>query len=174
MPCCYIHDDVVQAADLLVVHHMHPTAFGGPDIPENRCFLCASCHDVLHKAEPKVSRGKSGYAIDMLDRFLPNQPARRARLWQLIQAAAAARQQQSRDTSIPEAGEPTETVLLSLEVPRWLHHLLKQLALESNSGLYRYCARVLEQHVTDALQGKPSIAPSASSVPTPPPLLRLR
>jgi hypothetical protein len=172
MSCCVIHDDLEQAPDLLVLHHKVPQAWGGLDVPENRCYLCASCHDVLHKAEQKLSHGRRGVAHDLLERFLPTQPARVERLFRLVQIAAAARQQ-PHDTEIPEAGEPAETVLLQLEIPRWLHHRLKQLALEKNSGLYRYCGWVLEQHGLSVLRGG-SAQPTTPPDPVVPPLFRLR
>lgn len=163
MACCCIHDDREVAEDLLVVHHVEPQAFGGLDVPENRVFLCAGCHDILHRAEQRMSHSRQGVAIDMVQRYLQNQPARQQRLLRLINSAALARQSQQHNSDVPEAGETTETVMISLEIPRWLHHRLKTLA-QGKSGLYRYCTTILEHHAVTTLSGRSMDPPAPKAI----------
>jgi hypothetical protein len=154
LPICFVHDDTIVAADLLIVHHIKPQAFGGPDVPENRALLCASCHDVLHKAEVKLSKGKQGLAFDLIDRFLPNQTVRQQRLRMLVTAMANARRDWTPNTDIPESGVEAETVIMQLDVPVWIHHRLKTAAQDHKLGLYNYCLKILEQHVQDLGKSK--------------------
>lgn len=140
---------------LLHRHHVTPQGFGGADTEGNTVWLCASCHDLLHRLANFVLSKKNGLAQDLANQYLPNSPAARQRLWKLVKEAATAM-----ETHIPEAGEDEE-ILLSLSIPRSLHHQLKTLAQDyfhSKSGrrvgLYRYCVEVLTKHVGVKL-GKP-------------------
>jgi hypothetical protein len=167
LPTCFVHDDVVVAADLLIVHHIKPQAFGGLDVPENRTLLCASCHDVLHKAEVKLSKGKQGLAYDIIDRFLPNQAVRQQRLKMLSTAMANARRAWAPNVEVPEPGTQAETVILQLDVPVWIHHRLKTAAQDHKLGLYNYCLKILEQHVQDLGKSKtPAAAPTTEATHT--------
>lgn len=163
MACCCIHEDREVAEDLLVVHHVEPQGFGGLDVPENRVFLCDYCHGILHRAEQKMAHGKQGHAVDMVQRYLPNQPGRQQRLLRLINIAVTARQNQQPSGEVPEAGEAVETIVMQLEIPRWLHHRLKTLAL-GKMGLYRYCATILEHHANTAVSGRPVDPPVPKSI----------
>ena len=148
MANCHIHENVNAAGDLLVVHHIKPQAFGGDDTPENRVMLCASCHDVLHKAEHKLSKGKKGEAFDLIDRFLPNQAVRQQRLRNLVVAVATARKAWRPSSDVPDAeAKEADTIIVQLDVPAWLHHRLKTAAQDQQIGLYRLCLKVLEQHI---------------------------
>lgn len=142
-------------------HHKHPRAYGGTDDPDNRVWLCASDHSLLHRSALRLYSGKGGEAKDMVVRFLPNQPARQERLLRLVQTVARARQQHARSSDVPEAGVEADdhqsTVKMQLDVPDWLHHRLK--ALSTGRGLYRYVMHVLENHCLVATQ-KPG-APQA-------------
>ncbi|MFA5135494.1 MAG: HNH endonuclease signature motif containing protein [Patescibacteria group bacterium] len=164
---CHIHDNVPASADLLVIHHIKPQAFGGQDIPENRVMLCASCHDVLHKAEHKLSKGKTGEALDIIDRFLPNQTARQQRLRALMNSVASARKAwKTKSNVVPEAqGKVDDTVIVQLNLPIWLHHRLKTTAQDQQVGLYKLCLRVLEQYVVK--QDMPTLDPAIPAAPAP-------
>ena len=160
MACCSIHNDVEVPVEVLEIHHKHPQAYGGGDETENKVPLCTSCHTVVHKAALKLYAGRAGQGKDLVDRFLPSQPARQERMWKMVQTIARARQQHARSTDVPDAGVESENqsvVKMQLEVPDWLHHRLQ--ALSSGKGLYRYVMGVLENHVLVATQ-KPGAPPA--------------
>ena len=161
MPTCYIHNDQHFPMEALEIHHKHPTAYRGPDTPENRCLLCASCHSAVHRIALKLWSKRAGEASNILDLYLPNQPARQERLRKLAIIIVQARTQHIRDYRVPEAGttqdDDADTVKMSLDVPAWLHHRLKTLA--GPRGLYRYVMKVLERHAIVATN-KPGAVPT--------------
>lgn len=146
---CHVHGGNPISTKLLHRHHVVPQGYGGPDTEANTVWICASCHDLLHRMAHFVLSKKQGIAQDLASQHLPNSPAARQRLWKLTASAANAMQ-----THIPEAGESSEEILMSLSVPRALHHRLKTLAQDHfhaksgrRVGLYRYCVEVLKKHV---------------------------
>ena len=149
MPACFIHSDAHFPMAALEVHHKHPTAYGGPDTPDNRCLLCASCHAAVHRIAIKAYSRQVGVAKDILEQYLPGQPQRQERLWKLVQTVVQARTTHTRSTEIPDAGldgeDDEDTVKVSLDMPNWLHHRLKTLATGRN-GLYKYIMTVLANH----------------------------
>lgn len=153
---CYIHggEDVLPA--LLVEHHVHPTGYGGPDTPDNIVHICATCHDLLHKAERAICSGKSWKAIDMVMNYLPNQPNKRELLYQLALKAAEARAAHlERGIDVEDLDSEEDVVMMQLELPAGLHHRLKTLASSYKHrngrrlGLYRYVLMVLKGHVLE-------------------------
>ena len=152
---CFVHRGEPLPPEALQEHHVHPQAYGGPDIPSNTKMLCSGCHDVLHRLAAKLAAKKpmTGDAQRILEQFLPNQPARQERLWTLAKAAARAKLQHVRTGDIPDAGveeQDVDTVKILIEAPVWLHHRLKTLSV--GTGLYKYVLNVLTQHVTVATQ----------------------
>lgn len=147
---CHIHTTERILPELLEEHHIHPQAYGGPtDGPV--VSLCELCHTCVHKAAMKLYASKQGEARDLVQRHLPDQPARQERLWKLVEAVVKARMEHARSTDVPEAGldaDHQSTVKMSLDLPDWLHHRLK--ALSTGQGLYRYVLGVLETHATVA------------------------
>jgi hypothetical protein len=133
--------------EALEVHHKHPTAYGGPDTPDNKCLLCASCHSAVHRVALKMYSRQTGVAKDIVVRYLPDQPQRQERMLKLAEVILQARILHTRSTEIPEAGlrdNNQDTVKMSLDVPAWLHHRLKTLAI--GTGLYKYVLTVLANH----------------------------
>lgn len=169
---CEVHRGNPLPTDLLHYHHIVPQGFGGPDTDENTTWLCAHCHDVLHRLAHYCKSGKVGLAKDRLQQYLPYNPAARDRIWKLIKTAADAME----TYEIPEAGSDAakeETVIVSLRMPRELHGRLKTLASDRTHaksgrrvGLYRYVLAVLQQHA-DSLLSMPSTPAAASASKTP-------
>ena len=157
--------------EALEQHHKHPTAYHGPDTPENRCLLCASCHSAVHRIALKLCSNHAGEASNIIDLYLPNQPARQERLRKLAAIIVQARTQHIRDYHVPEAGvdqdDDADTVKMSLDVPAWLHHRLKTLA--GKRGLYRYVLKVLEQHAIVATRKPGASAAELFAVKATPP-----
>lgn len=188
---CFVHRGNPVSTLLLHNHHVVPQGYGGQDVDSNTCWLCATCHDVLHKLAIYVRHNKKGLAQDLAQQHLPHSPKARERFWDLVKVAADAA-----DTFIPEAGDDADDtpILMSLRVPRDLHKRLKILAGERTHaksgrrvGLYRYCLEVLQKHVEvklarpglkgteaftgpeDAEQDKPDPAPPWQPVSDPRP-----
>ena len=96
---------------------------------------------------------KQGVANDLAMQYLPGSPAARQRLVSLVASVAT-----SMKDYIPELGDEDDeddTVIVTLHVPRRLHHKLKTCATNySNAksgrrvGLYNYIIRVLKNNVT--------------------------
>ena len=154
MARCEIHNDVEVPRETLEIHHKHPQAYGGGDEADNLGLLCTGCHTIIHKAALKLYSGNGGSAKDLMERFLPGQPARQEKLWRLVQIIARARMEHARSTDIPEAGvddaDHQSTVKMSLDMPDWLHHRLK--TLSTGQGLGLYVMKVLENHALVATQ----------------------
>lgn len=148
MPNCLIHNDKQVSTKLLEEHHKHPTAYGGPDIPENICWLCPSCHDAVHRMSHLYYARKNGEADDLITQYLPNQPARQQRLKQLCLTVANARREHVRTGDAPAAGEDEqETVKMTVEVPSWVHHRLKTATM--GKGLYKSITAYLTKLAVD-------------------------
>lgn len=146
---CFVHRGEPLPQASVEEHHIVPQAYGGPDIPTNVVIICANCHSVIHRLAVKLAAKAplTGDAQRILEQFLPGQPARQERLWQLAKVAARAKLQHVRTGDIPDAGveaEDVDTVKMSLDMPAWLHHRLKTLSV--GTGLYRYVLNVLTQH----------------------------
>lgn len=153
MPVCYIHNDQDFHSACVQVHHRIPQAYGGLDTPENRFILCSTCHDFCHRMALKLAAGQRAAALDAITQYLPNSPARQKRFVDLCEAIVRARFSHKRSLEIPEAGLDTDSadkVLMSLEVPAWLHHRLKSLA--GPGRLYKYVLGVLNNHAMLATQ----------------------
>jgi len=156
MAVCFVHCERPVSTRLLHLHHVIPQGFGGPDTEENTVWLCASCHDVLHRLAQYSLSKKIGLAQDLAMQHIPHNPKARQRLWSLVSSAANAQ-----ETFIPEAGEDNAPVIVSLHMSRELHGRLKILAGEHTHaksgrrvGLYRYCLEVLQAHVDAKLSGR--------------------
>ena len=120
---CHIHQGEHFPKEAMQEHHIHPRAYGGGDEPTNLVWICSGDHDILHRAALRLYAGKAGEARDIVDRYLPNQPARQERLWRLVQAVARARMEHARSTDIPEAGlDQADIVLERTYRPMWQEH----------------------------------------------------
>jgi hypothetical protein len=149
MPRCLIHDDRELDPKLLEEHHKQPTSYGGPDTEENRCWLCPSCHDAVHRISHSFYARRIGEGRDLIDQYLPNQPARRERLEQLCRIVSDAKRGHLRTGDIPEAAEATEDVVkMTIELPSWVHHRLKTATM--GAGLYKSVEAILTQHALAA------------------------
>ncbi len=168
---CYIHGGEDVGPRLLVIHHKHPTGWGGKDVPENKISICASCHDLLHKIAESFFAKKRGVGADLANQYLPNDPRRRQLLLQLANQAATAKRDYyaNHPDEVPEIEDNSDTVMVSLEISRGLHHRLKTLSSgyqHENGrkvGLYRYIVEVLKNHakMKGAGDAQPELAPMA-------------
>lgn len=150
MPHCYIHNDVEVPPEALETHHKWPRVYGGPDTDDNLMYLCSTCHSICHRLSHKIYAGKSGVAKTIVDQYLPGQPKRQLRLLELAETVARARLAHKRSAKMPndDQKENVDTILVSFELPYWVHHRLK--TLSAGRGLYRYINEVLEKHVVVA------------------------
>jgi len=157
---CHIHGGSDVGKNLLVKHHVHPQGFGGPDVPSNIVFICASCHDLLHKIAEALYSKNQGKATDLANQYLPNDPRRRSVLLKLSTTAATAKRDylEKNPNYVPEdpsEGEIEErTIQVALHLPESLHQRLKVKASDYTHpktgrkvGLYRYIEEILKAHV---------------------------
>lgn len=151
---CYIHRGNPVDTRLLHEHHVDPQGMGGADTPENKIWLCASCHDAVHRLSHLIKGGKSGVANDIAVQYLPNSPAARERLKTL--ATKVSRAMADFDPDYDD--ENTAPVIVQLHLPRKLHSQLKTLAASHSNkkskkrvGLYNYITNVLVNHARVAI-----------------------
>lgn len=50
----HVHDDLVP----IEVHHIHPTAYHGPDTANNKAPLCSNAHSDVHYLLEAMLKGK--------------------------------------------------------------------------------------------------------------------
>lgn len=148
---CYIHGGDKVDTRLLHEHHKVPQGYGGSDDPHNRVWLCASCHDHVHRLGQFLLSGKQGLANDLAVQVFPGSPATRARLHELAKLAAKA--QQDYVPHLGETEDDDDVVIVQLYMPRSLHSKLKILAgqhvnkkSKRRVGLYNYILTVLRNH----------------------------
>lgn len=160
---CHIHGGQEVGRELLVEHHKHPRGYGGPDIPENVVYICATCHTILHKMEASLFAKNPGKATDLASQLLPNDPRRREILIKLARMAATAKRDyhENHPDEVPDDPDDVEerVVKVSLEIEESLHSRLKMKASEFTHpksgrkvGLYRYILEVLRAHVEEENQ----------------------
>lgn len=148
MPCCLVHNDRDLDEKLLEIHHKHPTSYGGNDAPENKCWLCPSCHDAVHRISHSFYASRIGEGRDLITQYLPNQPARQQRIETLCRIVADAKRAHQTSGEVPEAGEAEEEfVKMTIRVPAWAHHRIKTATL--GKGLYKSIEALVVRHALD-------------------------
>jgi len=142
---CHVHGGNPVDIRLLHEHHIKPKGYGGEDTGENLIWLCASCHDLVHRMSHMYTTEKRGIANDLAVQYLPGSPAARKRLQVLVAEVA-----NSMKDYVPELedGDEDDTVIVTLHLPRKVHHRLKTCAADHSMGLYKYIYRVLKNNVT--------------------------
>jgi hypothetical protein len=83
---CDVSEPLATAHD----HHRRPRAYGGTDDPDNRVWLCASCHTRLHRVQDFIVAGKVATAFELCTTIFPSKAKARGELWKLANEAAAA------------------------------------------------------------------------------------
>jgi hypothetical protein len=148
---CFVHGGNPVDTRLLHLHHRIPLGYGGLDEPDNRRWLCGSCHDHVHRLSYLMIRGQSGVAHDLAMQAFPTTPSIRVRLLDLVTTAAEAMKKHAPSNN-PEQ-EQDEVVVMQLHLPKSLHRRLKTLAATHTHpksgrkvGLYRYCLTILQNH----------------------------
>jgi hypothetical protein len=158
---CHIHGGQEAPKNAFVPHHVCPTSYGGSNTPDNIIYICATCHDILHKAAEALFSGNIGRASELVGGLYPNEPRIRKELLHYANRTAKAKlawKERNRERGIPDAGEvdaDTDTVKVQLDIPRWIHHRLKTMASDHHHpngrkvGLYAFILKVLEAKVSD-------------------------
>ena len=125
-------------------HHIVPRAFGGTDDPDNRVWLCASCHTRLHRIQGLFVKGKAAQAVSLCSNIFPTNAGKRGRLIILSQKAAAA----ERDMKSVNAEYKTEQkVQLLLDVKTWA--IIKARAKAQKISATVYAAKMLENFINE-------------------------
>jgi len=150
LAACYVHGGVATDTRLLHEHHREPRGYGGADKSSNIVWLCGSCHDIIHRMDRWSRSGKQGLVSDLAVRYLPDVPAARKRLLELV-AVASKTAHEFNPEEIPDVEHAH--IVVQLHVPRDLHRKLKLLAYSHTNpngrrvGLYHYIMNILQNHV---------------------------
>lgn len=123
-------------------HHLVPRAFGGTDDPDNRVWLCASCHKRLHRVQGMLIHNKPNDAYDLTEQLFPNYADKRARLWQFANIAAQA------ELRAKESFASHRThVKVSIEVDAELWDTLKEIAKREKKSAKELAAAIIEDAI---------------------------
>jgi hypothetical protein len=168
---CWVHRQKTVPLLFLHEHHKHPQAYGGEDDPTNLIWLCTECHDLLHRLATMNTSGRGGEVQDALSLYLPEYPAARERLSELIHNVLEAKAAFGSELA---TGEASDTPIdLTVTISRSIHAKLKALSQDwvhqsgRRSGLAAYAAAVLTAHALGdkSLPGTPD--PPTSTNPPP-------
>lgn len=140
---CWIHQTKIPRA-AAHEHHEAPRAAGGSDDVENLVWLCATCHQVAHRATQLLAAGKSGAASDLAYAQYAV-PADRHRFASVVKEMVKAHE----DAALTGIGKPEAEVMIYLD--HELYGYLKALASDHRSGnrkvgVGKYIAAVLRKH----------------------------
>lgn len=116
---CYVHGTPFPKA-ACHEHHEMPRAAGGGDQEDNLTFVCATCHNLIHRCAEAILGGRMGVAQDLALQYSPNVIPMRERLLRLAGYAADMLRDSADD---PMAGP--DDVILSIQVPREIAQRLK-------------------------------------------------
>lgn len=140
---CYVHGTNLPRAGANE-HHIVPQAAGGTDDPSNLVWLCATCHNVLHRCEEHLQAGRAGVVRDIISSAYTGARSR-SRMERLVQEAAKA------FAAADEAGVAGDGIL---EIPRALFDLLKMAARETKdpqtgrrASVQGYVLRLIQGHL---------------------------
>lgn len=97
-----------------------PRAAGGGDEADNLTFVCATCHNMIHRCAEAILAGRTGVANDLALQYVPNVIPMRERLLRLAGYAADMMRAAGDD---PTAGP--DDVVLQVVVPREIVQRLK-------------------------------------------------
>jgi hypothetical protein len=135
---CDLPEPLMTAED----HHRKPRAFGGTDDPENRLWLCASCHKRIHRVQGLLVHNKPSEAYDLCDQIFPEAPSKRGRLWAFANEAAKA------EVLAKESfNAHRDHVRVSLDVDITVWETLKAAAKEQKTSAKELAVRILGESV---------------------------
>lgn len=123
-------------------HHRTPRAFGGTDDPENRVWLCPSCHARLHRVQDFLLRGQSASGYDLVASIFPTNGAARGQLWTLAVEAAEAEKIAKDSFDVHRA---QQRVNLTIDKDVWF--AIKAEAKERKMAAAKYAVEILKKHV---------------------------
>lgn len=168
---CWVHRQETVSVLFLHEHHKRPQAYGGEDDPGNLIWLCTGCHDLLHRLATMSSSGRGGEVQDALSTYLPEYPAARERLGELVRLVVEAKLTHSAELATGEADDTL--VEATVQFSRTVQAKLKALSQDwvhssgRRGGLSAYLAAVLTHH---ALNG--GVLPAQVDPDQPPPSRR--
>lgn len=140
---CFVEGKVYPRAGCHV-HHRNPRHAGGTDSSSNLVWLCATCHQLVHRASQMIKAGRSGSAADLADTTFPS-PKQRQRFLEIV------REEISASLEAEENGRGSATILMEIPIPREEYNKLKEL-IRARQGkkkvsIATYCAGVLLTHI---------------------------
>ena len=84
---CYVHG-MPFPRSACHEHHEMPRAAGGGDEATNLTFVCATCHNMIHRCAEAILGSRMGMANDLALQYSPNALPMRERLLRLAGYAA--------------------------------------------------------------------------------------
>lgn len=121
-------------------HHRKPRAFGGSDEPENRVWLCASCHTRLHRVQGFIARRATASAFDLCNSIFPTDGKARGQLWIFANEAAAIEMEVKESFA---AHRTDVSVQLTLDAELWA--IIKAQARDRRVSAVRHAADLLRK-----------------------------
>lgn len=116
---CYVHGTPFPRS-ACHEHHEMPRAAGGGDEATNLTFVCATCHNMIHRCAEAILGSRMGMANDLALQYSPNALPMRERLLRLAGYAADMLKAADED---PDAGP--DDVMLQVVVPKEIAKRLK-------------------------------------------------
>lgn len=116
---CYVHGTPFPRASCHE-HHEMPQAAGGSDDPANLTFVCANCHNMIHRIADLLRANRKGFGADIALQYSPNDLSMRDRLLRLAEYAAASMQ------SVDDGETPGATdQVIQVVLPRAIYERFK-------------------------------------------------
>jgi hypothetical protein len=142
---CYVDGKVFPLA-LLNEHHVRPQAFGGDDSPENKKYLCPTCHQSLHRLADLMLAGKTGSARSLAGAIFSD-PAQTAKV--LALAVEAAKWERKFQTETPDYAKGETYREIKIKVDANTYRRLLTLSVEA--GMKRSVPKMVMKMVKSVL-----------------------
>lgn len=143
VPCFIEKKDYPRAG--CHVHHRNPRHAGGSDAATNLVWLCATCHQLVHRGAQMVKANRKGDMADLAMLTFPA-PAPRQRFLEVVQQEVEA------SAHAKEAGIGRKDVVVEVPIPREDYERLKRLVSDYKANgkklsISNFVARLVLAHV---------------------------
>jgi len=127
------------------IHHKNPRHAGGSDAESNLVFLCATCHQLVHRAAQMVKANRRGEALDLASITFVS-PAARQRFLAVVNTEV------EESALAAEKGIGKDEIIVEMPIPRKEYAQLKLLVSDYRAGgkklsISAFCAHVVLAHV---------------------------
>lgn len=127
------------------VHHKNPRHAGGSDAASNLIWLCATCHQLVHRAAQMLKANRKGTAADLAMVSFAS-PASRQRFLEIVNTEVEA------SIAAKEAGTGSDEIIVEVPIPRADYVRLKLLVADYKAGgkkvsISDFVARLVLSHL---------------------------